>query len=122
LDQREGVPYVIYLLAGVVMMTFFSQAVLAVTGSMVNNADVLARVHVPAEVFSLAAATAAAVNFVLSLFPGVDGLSPGTEPRDDVPGVRVPPTQEANRAVAHSISESLEPRVRGMAPTVPLSR
>jgi ABC-2 type transport system permease protein len=64
-----GVPYVIYLLAGVVMMTFFTQAVLAVTGSMVNNADVLARVHVPAEVFSLAAATAAAVNFVLSLFP-----------------------------------------------------
>jgi ABC-2 type transport system permease protein len=64
-----GVPYVIYLLAGVVVMVFFTQAVLAVAGSILNNADVLARVHVPPEVFSLAAATAAAVNFVLSLIP-----------------------------------------------------
>jgi ABC-2 type transport system permease protein len=64
-----GVPYVVYLLAGVVLMVFFSQAVLAVAGSLVNNADVLARVHVPGEVFSLAAASAAAVNFLLSLIP-----------------------------------------------------
>lgn len=64
-----GVPYVVYLLSGVVVMVFFSQAVLAVAGSMLNNADVLARVHVPAEVFSLAAATAASVNFVFSLVP-----------------------------------------------------
>ncbi len=64
-----GVPYVIYLLAGVVVIVFFSQAVMATAGSILNNADVLARVHVPAEVFSLAAATAAAVNFALSLAP-----------------------------------------------------
>jgi ABC-2 type transport system permease protein len=64
-----GVPYVVYLLAGVVVITFFTQAVRAVAGSMVDNTDVLARVHVPAEVFSLAAATAAAVNFMLSLIP-----------------------------------------------------
>lgn len=64
-----GVPYVIYLLSGVVVISFFSQAVVAVAGSMIANADVLGRVYVPAEVFSLAAATAAAVNFLLSLIP-----------------------------------------------------
>jgi len=64
-----GVPYVVYLLSGVVLIVFFSQAVIAVAGSMLNNASVLAHVHVPAEVFSLAAATAAAVNFILSLVP-----------------------------------------------------
>ena len=64
-----GVPYVVYLLAGVVVIVFFTQAVLAVAGSILNNADVLARVHVPAEVFSLAAATASAVNFTFSLIP-----------------------------------------------------
>ena len=64
-----GVPYVVYLLSGVVLIVFFTQAVVAVASSILNNANVLAHVHVPAEVFSLAAATAAAVNFVLSLIP-----------------------------------------------------
>jgi ABC-2 type transport system permease protein len=64
-----GVPYVVYLLSGVIFMVFFSQAVLAVARSLLDNASVLARVHVPPEVFSLAAATAAGVNFALSLIP-----------------------------------------------------
>jgi ABC-type polysaccharide/polyol phosphate export permease len=64
-----GVPFSVYLLSGILLVTFFSQGVMAVGAAVVNNASVLSKVHVPAEIFSFSAATAAAVNFLLSLIP-----------------------------------------------------
>jgi ABC-2 type transport system permease protein len=67
--EIPGIPYVVYLLSGILMITFFSQAVIASGSSIVNSAGVLSKVYVPAEVFAFATATAGATNFVISLLP-----------------------------------------------------
>lgn len=67
--QMPGVPYVPYLLSGILLVTFFSQGVIATGSSIVNSASVLSKVYVPAEVFAVAAAVAAFVNFMISLVP-----------------------------------------------------
>ena len=62
-------PYIVYLLAGVITMNFFSQTVLA-TGSAVRNASsILSKVYVPPEIFAFATSIAGAVNFVISSGP-----------------------------------------------------
>jgi ABC-2 type transport system permease protein len=65
----EQEPFILYLLAGVILVGFFSQGVIAAGSSIVNSAGVLTKVYVPPEVFALAAATAAAVNFAINLVP-----------------------------------------------------
>ncbi len=62
-------PYVLYLLAGVLMMTFFSQGMLSTGAAITNASGILSKVYVPAEVFSLSTAVAAGVNFVIGLVP-----------------------------------------------------
>lgn len=59
-------PYVVYLLAGVIMMTFFSQTVLATGSAITGSKDILTKVYVPAEVFAFATAFAGLVNFLIS--------------------------------------------------------
>lgn len=61
------VPYVVYLLSGLLLLTFFSQAVIATGSSIVSSSSVLSKVYVPAEVFAVSSALAAMVNFVISL-------------------------------------------------------
>lgn len=63
------IPFVVYLTAGVLLAGFFSQAANAAGAGVINNRGILARVYVPPEVFSLAAAVAAAANFAISLIP-----------------------------------------------------
>lgn len=62
-------PYVVYLLSGVMFMTFFSQGVLATGAAITGASGILSKVYVPAEVFSISTALAAGVNFVISLIP-----------------------------------------------------
>jgi ABC-2 type transport system permease protein len=64
-----GVPYVTYLLAGVIMLIFFQQGVELVSTSIVTNAGVLKKVYVPAEAFSLSAGLASAINLAFSVAP-----------------------------------------------------
>jgi ABC-type polysaccharide/polyol phosphate export permease len=65
--ETPGVPYVIYLLSGILLITYFGQAVMASGSAIVNSAGILTKVYVPPEVFSVAAAIAASVNFMISL-------------------------------------------------------
>jgi ABC-type polysaccharide/polyol phosphate export permease len=60
-------PYIVYLLSGILLITYFAQAVMASGSAIVNSAGILTKVYVPPEVFSVAAAIAAAVNFMISL-------------------------------------------------------
>ena len=60
-------PYIVYLLSGILFISFFSQAVISAGSAIVASAGVLAKVYVPPEVFSFSAVFAAAVNFVISL-------------------------------------------------------
>jgi ABC-type polysaccharide/polyol phosphate export permease len=62
-------PYVLYLLAGVLFMTFFSQGLLATGAAITGSASILTKVYVPAEVFSFATSIAGAANFVISVIP-----------------------------------------------------
>ncbi|HEX2028777.1 MAG TPA: ABC transporter permease [Nitriliruptorales bacterium] len=64
-----GVPYVVYLLSGVLLVTYFAQGVAATGAAIVNSSSVLSKVYVPPEVFSLAAATAATVNLFVGMIP-----------------------------------------------------
>lgn len=66
-DVGNDLPYVVYLLSGILLITYFSQAVLASGSAIVNSAGILTKVYVPPEVFSVSAAIAAAVNFFISL-------------------------------------------------------
>lgn len=67
--QPPTLPYVVYLLSGLIVVTFVSQGVIAAGSAMVNNAAVLSKVYVPPEVFSFSAAVASAANFIISLVP-----------------------------------------------------
>jgi ABC-type polysaccharide/polyol phosphate export permease len=62
-----GIPFIVYLLSGILLVTFFSQATIASGSAIVGNAGVLSKVYVPPEVFSVSAALSAAANFVISL-------------------------------------------------------
>ena len=59
-------PYVVYLLSGVIMMTFFVQGILATGAAITDSAGILSKVYVPAEVFAFSTAIASAVNFLIS--------------------------------------------------------
>ena len=64
-----GVPYVVYLIAGVLVATLFAQVVVGVASSMVASTPVLTKIYVPPAVFATAAAIAAVINALLSLVP-----------------------------------------------------
>lgn len=68
-EIEDPVPFIVYLLAGVLIVTYFAQGVLAAGSSIVNSSGVLTKVYVPPEIFALSAAAAAAVNFMISLLP-----------------------------------------------------
>jgi ABC-type polysaccharide/polyol phosphate export permease len=62
-------PYVVYLLAGVLFMTFFGQGMLSTASSIAGAKAILSKVYVPAEVFAFATGVAALANFGFSLLP-----------------------------------------------------
>jgi len=66
-DMDTDTPYIVYLLSGILLITYFAQAVMASGSAIVNSAGILTKVYVPPEVFSVSAAIAAAVNFMISL-------------------------------------------------------
>ncbi len=60
----EGVPFIVYLLSGVIFIAgFWGQGVVAAGSSLVSSRGILSRMAVPAEIFSLSAAIAALANF-----------------------------------------------------------
>lgn len=64
-----NIPFIVYLLSGVLLVTYFQQGVSMTSASMTTSAGVLTKVYVPPEVFAVAAAVAGAVNLVLGAIP-----------------------------------------------------
>lgn len=64
-----GQPYVVYLLSGVLLVSFFSQGVTQCAFSIIGSSGVLKKLYVPPELFSLSAGLAAAITFGISLIP-----------------------------------------------------
>ena len=69
--RRTGgpAPYVVYLLAGMVIATMMQVSILGVTGSARANAMVLTRIRIPSEVFALATAVDTFVSSVVLVVP-----------------------------------------------------
>jgi ABC-type polysaccharide/polyol phosphate export permease len=67
--EIPDVPFSVYLLSGMLIVTMFAQGVNATGAAMVNNAGVLSKVYVPPEVFAFSSGIAAAANFLISLLP-----------------------------------------------------
>jgi ABC-type polysaccharide/polyol phosphate export permease len=67
--EIPGTPFVVYLLSGILLITYFAQAVQSSGAAIVNNAGILTKVFVPAEVFSFSTVASATVNFLISLLP-----------------------------------------------------
>ena len=64
-----GVPYIVYLLSGILAVTYFQQGVAMTAASMASSAGILTKIYVPPVVFAFSAATAGAVNFLFGLVP-----------------------------------------------------
>jgi len=66
----EDVPFIIYLLSGILLIsTFFAQGVLAAGSSLLSGGNILSKIRVPGEVFAFTAGLAAMVNFLIGLIP-----------------------------------------------------
>lgn len=65
--EVPGVPFIVYLLSGVILFTFFSQGLLAVSTALSASAGVITKVYVPPAVFPLASGLSNLANFVISL-------------------------------------------------------
>jgi ABC-type polysaccharide/polyol phosphate export permease len=64
-----GVPYVVYVLSGVLVFTCFRQTTTGSAGAMLIHRDVISKVRVAPAVFSLSTAGANAMTFAITLVP-----------------------------------------------------
>lgn len=80
----EGVPYPVFVLAGLSFWTFFSRAILQGSDSLVANAALLTRIYCPRILIPIATIVSALVDFALTLvlfvgFAAVYGYHPTWE-------------------------------------------
>ena len=61
--------YAPYLMAGILLMTFFNQGVTISAESIANNGPVLTKIYVPPQVFPISTALAGLVNFFIGMIP-----------------------------------------------------
>lgn len=64
----DGSQFAPYVLAGVLLMTFFNQAFMQATESIANGMGILQKIYVRPQSFAFASAISNSVNFVLGLF------------------------------------------------------
>ena len=64
----DGTQFAPYVLAGVLIMTFFNQGFLGAAESISGGVGILQKVYVKPQVFAVAAAISNAINFLLGLF------------------------------------------------------
>lgn len=65
--SEPGVPYIVYLLSGLLLYGLFRDTVVTVSASLAASAAIVTRVRVPAEAFSVSAAAAVYVGFLISM-------------------------------------------------------
>ena len=67
--NMEGVNYLVYLMSGLVVFNFFSEATNTAMTSITSNATLLNKVYIPKYIFPASKCLFVAINFVLSLIP-----------------------------------------------------
>jgi ABC-type polysaccharide/polyol phosphate export permease len=66
---QAGQQFAPYLMAGVLLSTFFNQGLLQAANSIAANGGILTKVAVPPKIFAFAASLAAYANFLIGLIP-----------------------------------------------------
>lgn len=67
--RMEGVNYLVYLLSGLVMFNYFSEATSTAMTSIVDNFQLMTKVYIPKYIFPLSKCLFVGINFLLSLIP-----------------------------------------------------
>jgi ABC-type polysaccharide/polyol phosphate export permease len=65
----EGQQFAPYLMAGILLNTFFSQGIVMSADSISKNGGVLTKIKVPPQIFAISSAISALVNFFIGLIP-----------------------------------------------------
>lgn len=65
----EGVNYLVYLMTGLVMFNYFSEASNEAMRSIVNNFQLMTKVYIPKYIFPLSKCLFVGINFLLTLIP-----------------------------------------------------
>ena len=65
----EGINYLVYLMTGIVMFNYFSEATSGAMASVVSNFGLINKVYIPKYVFPIAKCLFCGINFVLTLIP-----------------------------------------------------
>jgi ABC-type polysaccharide/polyol phosphate export permease len=66
---QSGQQFAPYLMAGILLSTFFNQGLLQAANSIAANGGILTKVAVPPKIFAFAASLAAYINFLIGLIP-----------------------------------------------------
>jgi ABC-2 type transport system permease protein len=64
----NGVSFAPYVLAGVLLITFFSQGFLQAADSIAGGVGILQKVYIKPEIFAISSSLSSAVNFIFGLF------------------------------------------------------
>lgn len=67
--QVEGVNYVVYLMTGIIMWNYFSEASNTAMTSVVLNFTLINKVYIPKYIFPIAKCLFVGINFLLTLIP-----------------------------------------------------
>lgn len=67
--QVEGINYLVYLMTGIVMWQYFSEATNNAMTSVVSNFALISKVYIPKYIFPVAKCIFVGINFILNLIP-----------------------------------------------------
>ena len=67
--KMEGVNYLVYLMTGLVMFNYFSEATSSAMGSVCANFNLMNKVYIPKYIFPLSKCLFVGINFLLTLIP-----------------------------------------------------
>ena len=67
--NMEGVNYLVYLMSGLVVFNYFSEATNSGLISIISNSTLINKVYIPKYIFPIAKCLFVLINFVLSLLP-----------------------------------------------------
>lgn len=67
--QQEGTNYLVYLMTGIVMFSYFSEASNSAMTSVVDNFSLINKVYMPKYIFPLSKVLFVGINFMLTLIP-----------------------------------------------------
>lgn len=65
----EGVNYLVYLMTGLIMFNYFSEASNSAMTSVVSNFSLMTKVYIPKYIFPISKCLFVAINFLLTLIP-----------------------------------------------------